>query len=155
MTEFYNPNTKISKTIEQIKSDNTEVSFPSQINNDVMKSLNYFPVLPSAIPIPSSTTKVVSRNGVTLKNGKYYEVWLEQDRFSGSDKKAKDEKYQATLDASEKNNVRSKREPLLLEADHKINTLEDAGADASAWKAYRQKLRDVTKNSDMSFPEKP
>ena len=55
-------------------------------------------------------------------------------------------------------NLRSLRFPLILAADHKIHTLEDAGSDASAWKTYRQKLRDITKDDDLdnpTWPDKP
>jgi len=54
--------------------------------------------------------------------------------------------------------LRKKREPLLLEADYKINTLADNGSDVSAWRTYRQQLRDITKASDLdnvTFPTKP
>ena len=54
--------------------------------------------------------------------------------------------------------IRSDREPLLLEADHKINTLVDNGGDATAWRKYRQELRDITKASDLNnitWPTKP
>ena len=57
-----------------------------------------------------------------------------------------------------KESLRGKREPLLLEADYKINTLLDSGGDASAWRTYRQDLRDITKASDLdnvTFPTKP
>ena len=50
------------------------------------------------------------------------------------------------------------REPLLLESDHKINTLVDNGGDASEWRTYRQKLRDITKAEDLdnvTWPTKP
>lgn len=40
--------------------------------------------------------------------------------------------------------VSAKRQPLLAEADIMINKLEDQGQDTSAWRAYRQALRDVT-----------
>ena len=41
--------------------------------------------------------------------------------------------------------IRNETEQLLLEADHKINTLVDKiGGDAkSAWRKYRQELRDI------------
>jgi hypothetical protein len=42
------------------------------------------------------------------------------------------------------NGIRSLREPLLVEADHKINKLEDDELDASAWRAYRKALRECT-----------
>ena len=57
-----------------------------------------------------------------------------------------------------KNNLRDTRKPLLEEADHKINTLVDNGGDATAWRKYRQELRDITKASDLdnvTFPTKP
>ena len=56
------------------------------------------------------------------------------------------------------NQLRIDREPLLTEADYKINTLSDNGLDASAWRKYRQELRDITKTSDIdnvTFPTKP
>ena len=54
--------------------------------------------------------------------------------------------------------IRSDREPLLLEADYKINTLVDNGGDTTAWRKYRQELRDITKASDLNnitWPTKP
>ena len=54
--------------------------------------------------------------------------------------------------------IRMQREPLLLESDHKINTLVDNGGDASEWRTYRQKLRDITKAEDLdnvTWPTKP
>lgn len=68
--------------------------------------------------------------------------------------------------------LRDKRNSLLTEADHEVNKKEDASEDASALRAYRQSLRDVTdaykdENGDASsavdaldvdsfvFPTKP
>ena len=70
------------------------------------------------------------------------------------------------------NAIRDVREPLLIECDWEINKLEDAGGDASKWRAYRIELRDVTKpldtvektrtvlktndkNEYINFPKKP
>lgn len=58
-----------------------------------------------------------------------------------------------------RNLVRSERIGLLAEADYKINTLLDAGEDVSAWRTYRQQLRDVTNNITevdvVTWPVKP
>ena len=57
-----------------------------------------------------------------------------------------------------KNSIRSNRRFLLEEADHKINTLVDNNQDASAWRTYRQQLRDMTAQSDLAnpiYPTKP
>lgn len=42
------------------------------------------------------------------------------------------------------NQLRGLRQPLLAEADYEVNKLEDNAQDASAMRAYRQALRDVT-----------
>mgnify|MGYP003122778637 CR=1 FL=1 len=64
------------------------------------------------------------------------------------------------------------RAPLLTEADVEINKLEDNGGDSSAWRTYRQALRDITETykkvngdwkvitdnlvvSEFVFPTKP
>ena len=88
------------------------------------------------------------------------EVNLTDEEIAEENKKTKEHndnapelEKQAKLDL-----IRSKREPLLLEADHKINTLVDNGGDASAWRTYRQDLRDITKAEDLdnvTFPTKP
>lgn len=44
--------------------------------------------------------------------------------------------------------VRETRAPLLEAADHAINKAEDQGQDTAALRAYRQALRDVTKQAD-------
>ena len=57
----------------------------------------------------------------------------------------------------QKDALRQKRKPLLEEADHNIFTLEDAGSDVSAWRRYRQSLRDITKDDldNPTWPTKP
>ena len=47
--------------------------------------------------------------------------------------------------------IREMRVPLLLVADHRINFLEDNGLDSTAWRRYRQSLRDVT--LQQTFPD--
>jgi len=58
-----------------------------------------------------------------------------------------------------KREVQLMRFELFEEADIAIFKLEDAGADASAWRAYRQALRDlpntVTEVDVVNLPVKP
>ena len=71
---------------------------------------------------------------------------------------AKEKNWVDTKDDRQKENIRFEREPLLQEADYKINTLVDNNQDASAWRTYRQELRDITKASDLdnvTWPTKP
>jgi len=53
--------------------------------------------------------------------------------------------------------VRAMREPLLLEADWRINKAEDMGEDTTELRKYRQALRDITSQdlSDLKWPKKP
>ena len=75
--------------------------------------------------------------------------------------KAREAEEKAWTDGAterKKNTLRDTRKPLLEEADHKINTLTDSDGDATAWRKYRQELRDITKASDLdnvTFPTKP
>ncbi len=76
---------------------------------------------------------------------------------------AEQEAFASELPELLKGDLRSSREKLLGEADHKINTLVDQGADASAWRTYRQALRDITNQvtsdttdiSSVTWPTKP
>ena len=96
----------------------------------------------------------VSTHGgfVAESPGDQSQYWIAQD-----DNTLTYDTSTANADAVEgkKLNLRSLRLPLIIEADHKINTLEDAGSDASAWKTYRQKLRDITKDDDLDNPTWP
>lgn len=87
-------------------------------------------------------------------NGERIEMSTEEISAKEAEEKAfADDKPNRQKDA-----LRQTREPLLEEADHKINTLVDNNQDASAWRTYRQELRDITNTSDLdnvTFPTKP
>lgn len=71
---------------------------------------------------------------------------------------AREQNWTDTQDERLKQVLREQRQPLLEEADYKINTLVDNNQDASAWRTYRQQLRDITNASDLenvTFPSKP
>ena len=58
----------------------------------------------------------------------------------------------------QKDAIRGFREPLLKEADIEIWKLEDSGGDTTAWRKYRQALRDMTDQDDLAnpiYPTKP
>ena len=95
----------------------------------------------------------VSTHGgfVAEKPGEQSQYWIAQDNKLTYDTSTAN----ADTVENKKIGLRAKRHPLILEADHKINTLEDAGSDASAWKTYRQKLRDITKDADLDNPTWP
>ena len=166
MTDYIHTDGTI-KTVEQVRKDNPNTSFPSIISQEILNELGYSPILYTAQPLASSVTKLVVRDGVEKNsNGDWVEKWKEVDRHSDYTdedgntvtKASQDKAYQDTLDEQQKASLRRDREPLLEEADWQIHKLEDSGGDASAWRTYRQELRDITKASDIynvTFPNKP
>ncbi len=66
---------------------------------------------------------------------------------------------QITLRFSDFNEVRKAREQLFKEADDLINMALDLGTDASAFRQYRQALRDIPQTysnpEDVVWPQKP
>ena len=152
------------KTESQIRSDNPNTSFPRGVlSAGILSDLGYTGILPTPQPNPSASTKIVVRDGIEQdSDNNWVQKWIEKDRFSdidgGKTKAEQDTEYQTELDNRQKDNLRDTREPLLAEADWQIHKIEDASGDASAWRTYRQQLRDITKASniyDVTWPTKP
>jgi len=163
MTEYRHTSGAI-KTENQIRADNPNTSFPKGVLSvEILSDLGYTSILPTTQPNPSASTKIVVRDGVEQdSNNNWVQKWIEKDRFSdiegGKTKDQQDAEYQTELDNTQKDLLRKTREPLLAEADWQIHKIEDAGGDASAWRTYRQQLRDITKASDIydvTWPTKP
>lgn len=75
-----------------------------------------------------------------LPDANYKAQWKDVDgvvTLEEADKNAQDRDVKLAL-------LRDLREPKLDAVDKKINILVDAGADATAWRAHRQALRDIT-----------
>lgn len=69
-----------------------------------------------------------------------------------------DEAVEAEIVIQKWNEVRHKRMPLLHEADILVNQAQDVGINEQAARAYRQALRDITKQDDpdnVKWPIKP
>ena len=99
----------------------------------------------------------------------------ERIELSAEETKAREVEEKEWADGEKDRNldaIRNVRKPLLIECDWEINKLEDAGGDASKWRAYRIELRDMTKpldtvektrtvlktndkNEYINFPKKP
>ncbi len=151
------------KTINEIKKENAHTSFPSTNINKALERFGYSPIIPIDAPSLSDVKKIYIRDGVEQNSDKQWIYkWTLKDRHvdieGGKTKDQQDTEYQTILDNNQKNFLRLEREPLLQEADWQIHKLEDASGDASAWKNYRQNLRDITKASDIynvTWPTKP
>tara|TARA_R100000742_G_C4255966_1_gene73871 strand:+ start:434 stop:937 length:504 start_codon:yes stop_codon:yes gene_type:complete len=167
MKEYRNTTTGEIHNIVDIKNNNPNTSFTAVIGIATITGLGYEEVFESTKPTPSAQFKIVVRDGVEQVDGKWTQKWVEQDMFSdikdddGNVTKTKSQQeteLQTKLDTRKKESVRGEREPLLAEADWQIHKIEDADGDTSAWRTYRQQLRDITKASDIynvTWPTKP
>tara|TARA_R100000773_G_scaffold44555_1_gene46184 strand:- start:522 stop:1031 length:510 start_codon:yes stop_codon:yes gene_type:complete len=168
MADYRKKDTGDVHTEKEIRDNNPNISFPSSvgIQADMVEHLGYELVYDSAMPSASAITKVIVKDGVEQKDGKWYVKWKEIDRhtaYTDGDgntvtKASQDTAYQAHLDDTQKNALRATRISLLEEADWQIHKIEDADGDSSAWRTYRQQLRDITKASDIynvTWPTKP
>ena len=164
MTEYRNRTTGEIKTQGELRRDNPNTSFPKVWNSNVYNALNVDPVMIAGAPKEGiGNYQHAIRNGVEQNsNGDWVYAWQIVDMFAdiegGQTKTEQETAYQTSLDNNQKETLRNMRKPLLEEADWQIHKIEDASGDASAWRTYRQALRDVTKQSDIyniNWPSKP
>ena len=155
------------KTDSEIRADNVHTSFPKGgLTADILTHLGYTTVVSTPSPTPSSNLKRFVRNGVEKdSDGNWSMAWKEEDLhadYKDADgktvtKSTQDTAHLVAIDESKKEILRIERMPLLEEADWQIHKLEDSGGDASAWRSYRQKLREITDGDiyNVTWPTKP
>ncbi len=93
-----------------------------------------------------STKAIVTSQGLQLVNL----TEAEEIEFTEAEIQA-----QNNIPEKQKADIRATREILFEEADIEIYKLEDSGGDTSAWRTYRQQLRDMTSQSDLANPVYP
>jgi len=156
---YYNETTEEIKSLDEIKADNPNTSWPSPVSNVTLDQFGYKPIASVPMPSPSDATKVISSDGIEFDATEgWRQKWKEEDRFSGDDKATKDAEYQTTIDTAQASLIRIERNRLLSETDWM------AGSDVTmsdAWKTYRQALRDLPTHSNFpnlnaeDYPTKP
>jgi len=153
------------KTQSELKSENSNTSFPKVWNDSVLELLGVDPVLYGPQPEAGKYERV-ERNGVVQDSkGNWIEAWHVVDMFSDAKdkdgnvvetKEEQEKTYQAKLDATEADGARTRRNELLAETD--FYALDDSPAMSDEMKTYRQALRDLPSHSDwpyVSFPDRP
>ena len=165
MSEYRHTTTGEVKTQGQWRSHYSNVSLPRTWKTATLAGINLEAVLAS----PAATTgayQTSARNGVEQDaNGNWVEKYVARDMFSDTTEdgvtttKAEHETaYQATLDATAGEAVRTTRNTLLAETDY--FALTDVTMDAPMT-TYRQALRDITSHADFpnlddaDWPTKP
>jgi hypothetical protein len=120
-------------SVQRLREDNSNVSFPEVISSELLASYNVY-------SYSKDTKPSIDKNVQYLEEGDFYQdssdAWFR--RWSIVNKPE---------DTAE-SNIRYQRDELLQECDW--TQLPDAPVDKAAWATYRQSLRDVT--SQAGFP---
>lgn len=123
-------------TIDQLRRDNPNISFPKNVPESVLADYDVYPVVNEAKPSFESfdpVTHQVSQADPVLENGAWVRKWVMVERSA--------DKIEA--------DVRSLRDDLLMKSDW--TQVADAPVDQAAWATYRQALRDIP--DQAGFPE--
>jgi hypothetical protein len=133
-------------SIENLKMDNKNVTFPLELTENDLLSWDMYEVRQT--PKPNNYTKIVSEETPILIEGVYYQNWVITD--------ASQELINTRLE-TKWNEVRDIRNQLLLECDW--TQLSDIPTEIkSVWTEYRQNLRDISNQIDpfnIEWPIKP
>lgn len=131
-------------SISQLRSDNPQVSFPTEIPEDTLAEYGVFPVQLTEPPLASETEVVEGAGYLQLADGTWTQDW--QLRSMNT------EEIQA-LSVQ----VRAERNQRLSNSDW--TQVADAPVDVVSWAVYRQALRDISIQQDFPFnviwPETP
>jgi hypothetical protein len=116
-------------SVSALRRDNPYTSFPANMPDERLAEWGVFLVQPTATPEHSTQQKVVEGPPV-LVDAVWQQTWVVQD-------------YTPEETEDRAAQVRSQRTNMLAECDW--TQLPDAPVDQAAWAAYRQALRDVSK----------
>jgi hypothetical protein len=133
-------------TIQQLKVDNPNISFPSNLDSIILSEWNIF--LVEQTPKPNDYTKNISEGIPTIIDGVYKQIWIQTDAS------------QSEIDNRIENRwieVREQRNQLLQETDW-TQLADIPQSIKDLWSLYRQQLRDITTENNpyfIAWPVKP
>jgi hypothetical protein len=134
-------------TIQQLKLDEYNVSFPAEITSEVLEEFGVYSV--QQIPKPNDYTKNITEGTPQLIDGVYTQIWNETNAT------------QEEIDIKIENQwevVRVARNEILKECDWTVLPDSPLSGSIEEWKTYRQQLRDVTSQPnpfEISWPTQP
>jgi hypothetical protein len=133
-------------TIDQLRLEYSNVSFPVNLTNEILKEWEVYEVHQTAKP--NDYTKNITEGTPILIDGIYTQVWNEAN--------ASDSEINYRIE-TKWNEIRELRDQLLLESDW-TQLVDSPQATNNNWKIYRQSLRDITSQSNpfnINWPAKP
>lgn len=133
-------------TLTDLRRDQSSVSFPRNISDETAAGFGVYPVTPADQPA-DDYTKNLERTAV--RSG---DTWIEQ--WTEVDASAEEIAERVSAKAQD---IRAQRNKKLSDSDW--TQLADSSADATAWAAYRQSLRDLPSSDgfpyDVTWPTAP
>ena len=120
-------------TISQLRRDEYNVSFPSNLTNEVLEQFGVYVV--NQIPKPNDYTKNITEGTPQLVDGVYYQNWV----MVNSTEEEIQNKIELKWDE-----IRILRNELLLECDWRVLPDSPVGDTLNNWIQYRQELRNIT-----------
>jgi hypothetical protein len=133
-------------SLQKLREDNPNISFPSEMTENLMGELNIHEV--RATPKPNDYTKNISEGTPILIDDVYYQNWETTN--------ATESEISLRI-AGKWEEIRQTRNELLLECDWtQLSDIPQSTKDS--WSSYRQELRDVTSQSNpynIIWPNKP
>ena len=143
-----NENITYPYTISDLKADNTNVSFPLSLTNDILSEFNVYPV--NFVECGSDYTKNYEESTPILSGSVYIQVWNETNASEEEISTKIEEKW---------GEVRDLRDNLLSQSDWtQFQDSPITGSSLTDWQTYRQSLRDITSQSNpfsLSWPARP
>jgi hypothetical protein len=136
-------------TLQQLKSDNVNVSFPKVISNEILNNFYTYKVIPVGLD-DSDYTKNYEEDTPIQSGSVYIQNWL----ITSASVEEITERENIQWDE-----VRSERNRLLTQCDWtQMSDTPISGSKLTEWQTYRQSLRDITTESNpfkIIWPSKP
>lgn len=133
---------KFPYSIGDIRKENSNVSFPRILGNDLLATFNVFPVTEQDKPDTDRFSYAVKRDLPELVDGAWVVFWDVVQKTV--EELVEDDEQQAE-------SVRDSRNRMLAETDW--TQIADAPVDKAAWATYRQALRDITDHANFPYLE--
>jgi hypothetical protein len=126
-------------SIEQLRKDNPQVSFPGSMTEEVLAEFGVYPVRESLIPY-YDFAKEKAEEGSAIQQE---DVWVQSWDIVPLTPEEVEERL-----AGQSESIRIKRNQLLTDSDW--TQVLDAPVNQPSWASYRQTLRDIT--TQEGFP---
>jgi hypothetical protein len=134
-------------SIQQLKLDEYNVSFPNELTEEVLGNFDVY--LVQQTPMPNDYTKNISEGTPQLIDGVYNQVWNQADAT------------QEEIDIKIQNQwelIRVARNEILTQCDWTVLPDSPVSTSIEEWKTYRQELRNITSQSnpfEVTWPTQP